>query len=35
VPQGEMTVNGLPQIPAGMEISHVDVVIRLRRKKDA
>ncbi len=35
VPQGEMTVSGLPQIPEGMEISHVDVVIRLRRKKDA
>ncbi len=35
VPQGEMTVSGLPQIPEGMEISHVDVVIRLRRKRDA
>ena len=33
VPQGEMTVSGLPALPEGMEISHVDVVIRLRRKK--
>ncbi len=33
VPQGEMTVSGLPQLPEGMEISHVDVVIRLRRKR--
>ena len=33
VPQGEMTVSGLPPLPEGMEISHVDVVIRLRRKK--
>ena len=28
-----MTVSGLPQLPEGMEISHVDVVIRLRRKR--
>ena len=32
VPDGHMSVNGLPQVPEGMEIAHIDVVIRLRRK---
>ncbi len=33
VPEGHMTVSGLPQVPEGMEIAHIDVVIRLRRKQ--
>lgn len=33
VPAGDMTISGLPRVPDGMEISHVDVVIRLRRKQ--
>ena len=30
-PNDELQIAGLPQAPAGMEISRVDVVIRLRR----
>lgn len=33
IPEGDMSVNGLPQLPEGMEIAHIDVVIRLRRKR--
>ncbi len=32
IPVSGMSVNGLPEAPAGMEIAHVDVVVRLRRK---
>jgi len=35
IPASDMTVNGLPRLPEGMEIAHVDVVVRLRRKKGA
>jgi Fur family transcriptional regulator, iron response regulator len=30
---GPVVIGGLPEAPAGMEIAHVDVVIRLRPKK--
>ena len=33
VPDGSITVGNLPAPPEGMEISHVDVVIRLRPKR--
>ncbi len=33
IPHGDMTVNGLPKLPEGMEIAHIDVVVRLRRKR--
>lgn len=33
IPASDMSVNGLPQLPEGMEIAHIDVVIRLRRKR--
>jgi Fur family transcriptional regulator, iron response regulator len=29
-----VTVNNLPEPPEGMEIAHVDVIVRLRRKSD-
>ncbi len=32
IPVGDLNVSGLPQPPEGMEIAHVDVVVRLRRK---
>lgn len=32
VPVGDVTVGNLPEPPDGMEIAHVDVVIRLRPK---
>ncbi|MEX3011266.1 iron response transcriptional regulator IrrA [Hoeflea sp. TYP-13] len=32
IPTGELSVGGLPEIPEGMEIAHIDVVVRLRRK---
>jgi Fur family iron response transcriptional regulator len=31
-PSGELSIASLPEVPAGAEISKVDVVIRLRRK---
>ena len=34
IPVGNITIDNLPEPPEGMEISHVDVVIRLRRKDD-
>ncbi len=33
IPINNLTIDNLPEPPAGMEISHVDVVIRLRRKQ--
>lgn len=32
IPVGNITVTDLPELPEGMEITHVDVVIRIRRK---
>ena len=32
IPDGAIAVNGLPEAPEGYEISHVDVIVRLRRK---
>jgi Fur family iron response transcriptional regulator len=32
IPDGEVSVDGLPQAPEGFEITHVDVIVRLRRK---
>jgi len=33
IPVGNISVANLPEAPAGMEITHVDVVIRVRRKR--
>ena len=33
IPTSNITINNLPAPPDGMEIAHVDVVIRLREKK--
>ncbi len=33
IPVGNISVSNLPEPPEGMEISHVDVVIRLRPKR--
>jgi Fur family iron response transcriptional regulator len=35
IPVGEMDVEGVPQPPAGYEISRIDVVVRLRRIRQA
>ncbi|MCX8995601.1 transcriptional repressor [Rhizobiaceae bacterium BDR2-2] len=32
LPNGNLALNRLPEPPAGMEIAHVDIVVRLRRK---
>ena len=32
IAEGRVTVNNLPEPPEGMEIAHVDVIVRLRRK---
>jgi Fur family transcriptional regulator, iron response regulator len=32
IDDGRVTVNNLPEPPEGMEIAHVDVIVRLRRK---
>ena len=32
IPDGQVSVNGLPQAPEGFEITHVDVIVRLRGK---
>ena len=32
IDEGRVTVNNLPEPPEGMEIAHVDVIVRLRRK---
>jgi Fur family transcriptional regulator, iron response regulator len=34
IPPGTLQVNGLPEVPEGLRISHVDVVVRLVRKPD-
>lgn len=34
IPKGEIEVSGLPQAPEGMQISSVDVVVRLAKKDD-
>ncbi|MEE9314311.1 MAG: Fur family transcriptional regulator [Rhizobiaceae bacterium] len=33
VPMSQITISDLPTAPEGMEISHVDVIVRLRKKK--
>ncbi|MEM9104030.1 MAG: iron response transcriptional regulator IrrA [Pseudomonadota bacterium] len=33
IPDGSLMIDGLPQVPEGMEIAHIDVIVRLRRKK--
>jgi Fur family iron response transcriptional regulator len=35
IPQNNISINNLPAPPDGMEIAHVDVVIRLREKPKA
>ncbi|MCV3766909.1 iron response transcriptional regulator IrrA [Rhizobium sp. TRM95796] len=35
IPQNNISINNLPAPPEGMEIAHVDVVIRLREKTRA
>jgi Fur family transcriptional regulator, iron response regulator len=32
IDEGRVTVSNLPEPPEGMEIAHVDVIVRLRRK---
>ena len=32
IPDGSLSIDGLPEVPEGMEIAHIDVVVRLRRK---
>ncbi|NRP72092.1 Peroxide operon regulator [Ensifer psoraleae] len=34
IPVSNIQIDNLPEPPEGMEISHVDVVVRLRRKSD-
>ncbi|WEX77621.1 transcriptional repressor [Sinorhizobium numidicum] len=34
IPVSNIQIDNLPEAPEGMEISHVDVVIRLRRKSE-
>jgi Fur family iron response transcriptional regulator len=34
IPVSNIHIDNLPEPPEGMEIAHVDVVIRLRRKND-
>ena len=35
IPGANVTVATLPEIPEGMEVARVDVVVRLRKKRDA
>lgn len=35
IPGAAVTVSTMPEIPEGMEIARVDVVVRLRRRRDA
>ena len=35
IESSDMSVNGLPKLPDGMEVVHIDVVVRLRHKKQA
>ena len=32
IPGNSIQVSGLPQLPDGMEITHIDVVVRLAKK---
>jgi Fur family transcriptional regulator, iron response regulator len=32
IPPGSISIKGLPDAPKGMEVAHVDLVVRLRRK---
>ncbi len=32
IPSHEIVIQGLPDAPKGMKISHVDVVVRVRRE---
>ena len=32
IPSGAITIDGMPEVPEGMEIAHIDVIVRLRRK---
>ena len=32
IPTCGISVDGLPEVPEGMEIAHIDVIVRLRRK---
>ncbi len=32
IPSDSITIKGLPDAPKGMEVAHVDLVVRLRRK---
>ena len=32
IPDSSLSINGLPEMPEGMEIAHIDVIVRLRRK---
>ena len=32
IPAGSITIKGLPDAPRGMEVAHVDLVVRLRKK---
>jgi Fur family iron response transcriptional regulator len=34
ISSGDVTVDNLPEPPEGMEIAHVDVIIRLRKKAE-
>ena len=34
IPVSNLEIGNLPEPPEGMEIAHVDVVIRLRKKRD-
>lgn len=35
VPEGEVTIQGMPEPPEGMEVSRIDVVVRLRKRRQA
>ncbi|WP_136657552.1 iron response transcriptional regulator IrrA [Nitratireductor sp. XY-223] len=32
IPTGGISIDGLPDVPEGMEVAHIDVIVRLRRK---
>ncbi len=34
IPDGMISVQNLPDVPEGMEVAHVDIVVRLRPKKN-
>lgn len=35
IPDDKLKIDGLPDAPDGLEITHVDVVVRVRKKPDA